>query len=116
LEVQVSSGQAAVPQVVDDGRGVSVHEAVPLHVRVMHAVEVQVRPVPWHVPSEQTSLYVQAFPSLHAAAVRQAQVPPALVQVYDVPPQVAVWQAVTAPHVVDVPALHAPLARLAPQP
>jgi hypothetical protein len=105
-----------VPQVVDEGLGVSVQVLVPLQVRVRQSVEVQVTGVPLQLPPEQVSPQVQAFPSLHAAAVRQAQVPPALVQVYDVPPQVAVWQAVTAPHVVDVPALHAPLARLAPQP
>ena len=105
-----------MPQVVDEGFGVSVQVLVPLHVLVMQDVEVQVTPVPAHTPPEQTSPYVHRLPSSHANAVRQAQVPPALVQVYAVPPQVRAWQEVVALHVVEVPALHVPLARLAPQP
>jgi hypothetical protein len=38
-----------VPQVVEPGRGVSVQVAVPLHVLVMHVVDVQVTEVPLHV-------------------------------------------------------------------
>ncbi len=47
---------------------------------------------------------------------RHSQLPPAFVHVYVVPPQVRVWQEVATPHVVELPALHMPLARLAPQP
>jgi hypothetical protein len=83
-----------VPQVVDEDFGVWVQLLVPLHVRVMQVVEVQVTPVPWHTPPVQMSPYVHRLPSSQAAAVRHAHVPPALVQLYVVPPQVRVWQAV----------------------
>ena len=105
-----------MPQVVDELFGVSVQVLVPLHVLVMQDVEVQVTPVPAHTPPEQMSPYVHRLPSSHATGVRQAQVPPVLVQWYVVPPQVRVWQEVAALHVVEVPALHVPSARLAPQP
>jgi hypothetical protein len=43
------------PQDVDEDLGVSVQLPVPLQVRVMQAVEVQLMGVPWHAPSEQVS-------------------------------------------------------------
>jgi hypothetical protein len=69
-----------VPQLVPEDLGVSVQLAVPLQARVMQVLEVQVMLVPWQEPPEQTSLYVQSTPSSQAGLVRQAQVPPALVQ------------------------------------
>jgi hypothetical protein len=71
LEAQLSAGQAVVPHVVLAVFGVCVHVAVPLHDRVMHAVDVHERPVPWHAPPEHTSLYVHAFPSSHTGLVVQ---------------------------------------------
>jgi len=62
-----------VPQVVDELFGVWVQVLVPLHVFVMQVVSVQVRAVPWHVPPEQTSLYVHGMPSSHAGTVVQPQ-------------------------------------------
>ena len=105
-----------MPQVVDEGFGVSVQVLVPLHVLVMQDVDVQETLMPSHTPPEQTSPYVHRLPSSHATDVLQAQVPPVLVQRYVVPPQMRVWQEVVALHVVEVPALHVPSARLSPQP
>jgi hypothetical protein len=56
------------------------------------------------------------LPSSHAVLVRHSHVPPVLVQRYVVPPQVRVWQEVATLHVVEVPELHVPSARLSPQP
>jgi hypothetical protein len=50
-----------------------VHVLVPLHVRVMHVVDVHVTPVPWHVPDAHTSLYVHWFPSSQAGTAVQPQ-------------------------------------------
>ena len=105
-----------MPHTVDEDFGVSVQALVPLHDLVMQSVDVQVIAVPRHAPPEQASLNVHGFESSHATAVRQAQVPPVLVQWYVVPPQLRVWQEVAALHVVEVPALHVPSARLAPHP
>jgi len=105
-----------VPHVVEDGFGVSVQLLVPLHVLVMQAVDVQEVLMPSHTPPEQTSPYVHRLPSSHAVLVRHCHVPPVLVQRYVVPPQTRVWQEVAALHVVEVPALHVPSARLSPQP
>ena len=78
--LQLSAGQAVVPQVVVSGSGVSVQLLVPLQAELMQAVEVQLTEVPLQLPPKQTSLYVHALPSLHGTDVRHAQVPPALVQ------------------------------------
>ena len=69
-----------MPHVVDEGFGVSVHVLVPLHVLVMQVVDVQVIVVPWHVPPEQTSLYVHRSPSSQAVLTLHPHVPPLLVQ------------------------------------
>jgi hypothetical protein len=69
-----------VPHVVDEGFGVSVHVLVPLHVEFMQSVDVQVTVVPVQLLPEQASLKVHRLPSSHATDVRQAQVPPELVQ------------------------------------
>jgi hypothetical protein len=69
-----------VPHVVDDGFGVSVHALVPLHAELMQSVDVQVIVVPVQLLPEQASLKVHRLPSSHATDVRQAQVPPLLVQ------------------------------------
>jgi hypothetical protein len=45
-----------VPQVVAEDLGVWVHVLVPLQVRVMQAVSVQVMGVPRHEPPPQVSL------------------------------------------------------------
>jgi hypothetical protein len=45
-----------LPHDVVSGRWFSVQLDVPLQVRVVHAVEVQVMAVPWHVPPPQASL------------------------------------------------------------
>ena len=107
-----------MPHVVDDGFGVSVHALVPLHVDVMQAVSVQVIAVPVQLPALQASLKVHGFESSHATAVRQAQVPPVLVQRYVVAPQVLTWHRVwlAALHVYNVPPLHIPAAPAGPQP
>jgi hypothetical protein len=65
---------------VEEGFGVSAQVLVPSQVRVMQAVSVQVMAVPPQVEPEQVSPQVQALPSSQPAAVRQAQVPLALVQ------------------------------------
>jgi hypothetical protein len=44
------------PQAVEDGFGAWAHELVPLQVRVMHNVSLQVIAVPWQAPPEQASL------------------------------------------------------------
>jgi hypothetical protein len=62
-----------VPHVVAELFGVSVHVLVPLHVFVMQVVEVQVTATPWHVPPEQTSLYVHGLPSSQNDSVVQPQ-------------------------------------------
>jgi len=62
-----------VPQVVDEVFGVSVQVLVPLHVFVMQVVDVQVTATPWHVPPEQTSLYVHGSPSSQNESVVQPQ-------------------------------------------
>jgi hypothetical protein len=95
--------------------GVSVQLEVPLQVRVMQVSELQVSGVPWHVPPEQVSPYVQAFPSSQAALVRHCHVPPALVQRYTVPPQVTLAQEFPALQAWVVPA-HVPEAPFAPHP
>jgi hypothetical protein len=46
--------------------GVTVHEALPLHVSVLQASSVQVIGVPPQVPAAHTSSCVQASPSSHA--------------------------------------------------
>jgi hypothetical protein len=69
-----------VPHVVDEGFGVLVQVLVPLHAEFMQAVEVQVIVVPVQLLPEQASLKVHGAPSSHATDVRQAQVPPELVQ------------------------------------
>jgi hypothetical protein len=69
-----------VPQVVEEGRGVSVQALVPLQVRVMQSVDVQVIDVPLQLPPEQVSPQVQALLSLQDGLSRHAQEPPALVQ------------------------------------
>jgi hypothetical protein len=49
---------------------VTVHDDVPLHVRVLHVSLVHVMFVPAQTAAaEHTSLYVHALPSLHAAPV-----------------------------------------------
>ena len=82
----------------------------------MQVVEVHVTPVPWHTPPVQTSPYVHRLPSSQAALTRHCHVPPVLVQVYDVPSQVRTWQAVDELQVCEVPPVHVPSARFAPQP
>ena len=52
---QASAGQAVVPHVVDVDLGVSVQVLVPLHVKVMQAVDVQVTEVPLQLPPKQRS-------------------------------------------------------------
>ena len=53
--------------VVEQGSGVTVQLDVPLQLRVAHWSLVQVMPVPMQAPPPvHWSLYVQAFPSLHA--------------------------------------------------
>jgi hypothetical protein len=69
-----------VPQVVEEGSGVSVHALVPLHVLVMQDVDVQVMLVPRHTPPEQASAYVHGLASSQAVLTRHAHVPPLLVQ------------------------------------
>jgi hypothetical protein len=61
---------------------------------------------------------VQGFASSQPAAVRQAQVPPSLVQVYAVPPHEIVWHSVCVVELQNtvVPPPHVPLARFSPQP
>ena len=95
-----------------------MHVAVPLHVELMQAVEVQVTVVPPQTPPEQASLNVHGSPSLHATDVRQAQVPPALVQRYVVPPHVMDWHRswLAALHVCTVPPEQIPSAPAGPQP
>ena len=107
-----------MPHVVDEGFGVLVHALVPLHVEVMQDVSVQVIVVPVQLPALQASLKVHGFESSHAADVRQAHVPPVLVQRYPVPPQVNAWHRVwlAALHVYNVPPLHIPAAPAGPQP
>jgi hypothetical protein len=61
------------PHSVDDDFGVSVQVLVPLHVLVMQDVDVQVTLVPWHVPPEQTSLYVHGAPSSQTGSEVQPQ-------------------------------------------
>ena len=91
---------------------------VPLQVRVMQSVDVQVIDVPLQVPPKHASLYVHGSPSLHATDVRHSQLPPALVQRYWVPPQVMVWHRVWVPtsQVYTVPPLQIPAAFAGPQP
>ena len=107
-----------MPHTVDEGFGVSVHALVPLHAELMQSVDVQVTVVPVQLLPEQASLKVHRFESSHATDVRQAQVPPALVQRYVVPPQVMVWHTawLAALHVYTVPPLHIPSAPAGPQP
>jgi hypothetical protein len=107
-----------VPQVVEEGFGVSTQLLVPLQVEVMQAVDVQVTVVPVQLPLKQASLKVHRFPSSHPTDVRQAQVPPEFVQRYVVPPQVMTWHTswLAALHVCTVPPLHSPSALFAPQP
>jgi hypothetical protein len=79
---------------------------------------VQVTVEPTQLLPEQASLYVQSFESLQAAAVRQAQVPPALVQRCWLPPHVIVWHSVCveASQVYAAPPPHEPTALLSPHP
>jgi len=85
---------------------------------VTQVVDAHAIVVPTQLLPEQASLYVQAFESSHAAAVRQAQLPPALVQRYVEPPQVIDWHNVwlDASHSTVDPAPQVPLALLVPQP
>jgi hypothetical protein len=69
-----------VPQEVPEDLGVSVQALVPLQARVRQSVETQEMAVPWHVLPEQTSVWVQRFPSSQDAEMRHCQLPPALVQ------------------------------------
>ena len=103
---------------MDGGFGVSVHALVPLHDEFMQVVDVQVTVVPVQLPAEQASLNVHSSLSSHATDVRQAQVPPVLVQWYVVTPQVMVWQMswLAVLHVYTVPPLHIPAAPAGPQP
>jgi hypothetical protein len=55
VPLQVSAGQAALPQVVVSGSGVSVQLLEPLHVLVMQDVDVQVTEVPLQLPPKQRS-------------------------------------------------------------
>jgi hypothetical protein len=61
---------------------------------------------------------VHRFESSHITDVRQAQVPPLLVQRYVVPPQVKVWHRVwvEALHVYDPPPEQIPSPSAGPQP
>jgi hypothetical protein len=67
-------------------RTASVHVAVPLHVRVMHVVLVQVTVVPAQLPALHVSVCVHAFPSSQRVTVRHCQLPPSFVHVYVTPP------------------------------
>ena len=91
---------------------------VPLQVRVMQSVDVQVIDVPLQVPPKHASLYVHGSPSLHATPVRHSHVPPVLVQLYWAPPQLMVWQRVwfEALHMCTAPPEQIPSAPAAPQP
>jgi hypothetical protein len=115
---QASAGQAETPQAVVSGSGASVQELVPLQVTLRHSVEAQVTDVPLQLPPKQTSLNVQGSESLHATCVRQAHVPPALVQRYAVPPQLASWHRVWLPalQVCTAPPPQIPSALAGPQP
>jgi len=95
--------------------GVSAQLDVPSHARVMQVSDSHVIAVPWHVPAEQTSPYVQSSSSSQAALVRQAQVPPALVQRYCTPPQVTLAQEFPTSQAWVVP-LHVPVAPAEPHP
>jgi hypothetical protein len=93
-----------LPQVVELDFGVSAQVLVPLHVRVMHAVSVQLMAVPVHEPPPQVSPQVQAFESSHAALVRHCQTPPTDVQCQVWPPQLTVWHKLwVVPSQVNVP-------------
>ena len=107
-----------MPHVVEAGFGVSVQLLVPLQAEVMQSVDVQVTAVPVQLEPEQASLKEHRSPSSHPTEVRQAQVPPALVQRYSVPPQVMVWHMswLAVLHVYTVPPLHIPSAPAGPQP
>jgi hypothetical protein len=106
------------PHVVDEGFGVSVQVLVPLHAEFMQAVDVQVIEVPTQLPLKQASLKVHWLPSSHATDVRQAQVPPVLVQRYVVPAQIKVWQLLwlAALHVYEPPPEQIPSPPAEPQP
>ena len=106
------------PHVVDELFGVSVHALVPLHAEFMQDVDVQVTVEPVQLLPEQASLKVHRFESSHATDVRQAQVPPVLVQRYVVPLQVKVWQLVwlAALHVYEPPPEQIPSPPAEPQP
>jgi hypothetical protein len=71
LEAQLSAGQPVDPHAVDEGFGACVHTLVPLHVFIMHAVDVQAIGLPWQPPPEHRSSYVHAFPSSHTGLVVQ---------------------------------------------
>jgi hypothetical protein len=100
------------------GCGVSVHEELPLHVTLRHSVDAQVTLVPLQLPPKHRSLNVQGSESLHATCVRQAQVPPAFVQRYVVPPQTTSWHRVWLPalQVCTAPPPQIPSAFAGPQP
>jgi hypothetical protein len=107
-----------VPQLVEDGFGVSVQVAVPLHDRVMQSVVVHVTAVPEHSPPPQTSPYVHASPSSHAALVRHCQTPPTYVQCQVCPPQLTVSHSswLPASQVKVPPPPHVPVAPAGPHP
>jgi hypothetical protein len=107
-----------VPQLVEDGCGVSLQALVPLQLRVMQAVDAQSTVVPTQLLPEQASLYVQALPSSQVAFVRHSQLPPWFVQRQVLPPQPMVWHRlwVEPSQVYDVPPPQVPLALLAPHP
>jgi hypothetical protein len=107
-----------VPQLVADDFGVSVHDDVPLHVRVMQSVVVQSIGVPSHSPPPQTSPQVQGSPSSQAALVRHSQTPPTWVQCQVCPPQLTVWHSswVVPLQVKLPPPPQLPVAPAGPQP
>jgi hypothetical protein len=107
-----------VPHDVDEGFGVSVQVLVPLHTELMQAVGAQVTVVPVQLAPMQASLKVHRSPSSQAAEVRQAHVPPALVQRRVEPPQLTVWHGVwvAAVQVCVTPPEQMPSAPAEPQP
>jgi hypothetical protein len=115
---QASAGQAVVPQVVVSGCGASLHALVPLQVTLRQSVDAQSTDVPLQLPPKHRSLNVQGSESLHATWVRQAHVPPALVQRQVVPPQLTSWHRVWLPalQVCTAPPPQIPSALAAPQP
>jgi hypothetical protein len=100
------------------GSGVSVHVAVPLHVRCRQSVDAHVTAVPEHVPPEHASPHVQRSESSHPAAVRHCHTPPAFVQRHVWPPHDTSWHStcVVPSHAYVPPPPHVPVAPAGPHP